>query len=93
MSCFFRSCVDAELLKYVEDAYPRGSCSVYCTRAKDSQEGDREFELTVVISNSNYSPKNYRFGALTMIFGQEASFVFWTAVVISWSINKYSFRL
>ncbi|CAM6083538.1 unnamed protein product [Calypogeia fissa] len=58
----YRSSVDAELLKYVEDAYPRGSCSVYCTRGKDFQEGHGNIQLTVVISNSSFSPKNYRGG-------------------------------
>lgn len=58
----YRFAVDAQLLKYVEEAYPGGSCSVYCTRGKHPRVGGGEFELTVVISNSSYSPKNYRGG-------------------------------
>ncbi|KAL2651232.1 hypothetical protein R1flu_019360 [Riccia fluitans] len=58
----YRSSVDAELLKYVEEAYPRGSCSVYCTRGKDNFANDGGFELTVVISTSSFSPQNFRGG-------------------------------
>ncbi|KAL3700417.1 hypothetical protein R1sor_018439 [Riccia sorocarpa] len=58
----YRSSVDTELLKYVEEAYPRGSCSVYCTSGKDYFANDGEFELTAVISTASFSPKNFRGG-------------------------------
>ncbi|OAE33651.1 hypothetical protein AXG93_4689s1380 [Marchantia polymorpha subsp. ruderalis] len=58
----YRASVDAEVLKYVEEAYPRGSCSVYCTNGKNNHGDGGEFELTVVISTSSFSPKNFRGG-------------------------------
>ncbi|XP_073385241.1 F-actin-capping protein subunit alpha [Physcomitrium patens] len=58
----FRFSVDVALMKYVEEAFQGGECSVYCTKGKDLEKSRGEFELTVVISNSSYSPKNFRGG-------------------------------
>ncbi|KAG0561511.1 hypothetical protein KC19_9G070000 [Ceratodon purpureus] len=58
----FRFSVDAALMKYVDDAFQGGECSVYCTKGKDVEKSGGEFELTVVICNSSYSPKNFRGG-------------------------------
>lgn len=58
----FRSSVDTALMKYVDDAFRGGECSVYCTNGKDIEKPGSEIELTVVITNSNFSPKNFRGG-------------------------------
>lgn len=58
----YRISVDAELLKYVEEAYPGGGCAVYCTCGKDLDKQGGEIQLTAVIVNSSFSPKNFRYG-------------------------------
>lgn len=55
----FRGCLDAELCKYVSEAYPKGTCSVYCTKGKDVEGPGADFEFTVVISASKLSPQNF----------------------------------
>ncbi|KAG6548633.1 hypothetical protein Mapa_009787 [Marchantia paleacea] len=67
----YRASVDAEVLKYVEEAYPRGSCSVYCTSGKNNHGDGGEFQLTVVISTSSFSPKNFRGGRWRSIWTVE----------------------
>ncbi|XP_073392615.1 F-actin-capping protein subunit alpha isoform X2 [Physcomitrium patens] len=65
----FRFCVDVALLKYVDEAFQGGECSVYCTKGKDLEKSGGEFEVTVVISNSSYSPKNFRGGCWQSVWG------------------------
>uniref|UniRef100_A0A7N0TFV2 F-actin-capping protein subunit alpha n=1 Tax=Kalanchoe fedtschenkoi TaxID=63787 RepID=A0A7N0TFV2_KALFE len=55
----FRCALDGEMLKYVEEAYPKGFCSVYCTDGKDVEEPGSDFELVAVISASRLSPQNF----------------------------------
>ncbi len=55
-----RISVDAELLKYVEEAYPGGECAVYCTCGKNVDKHEGEIELAAVISNASFSSKNFR---------------------------------
>lgn len=55
----YRNVLDVELSKYVEEAYPKGQCSVYCTAGKDVEEEGSNFELTAVISVAKYSPQNF----------------------------------
>ncbi|KAK6911596.1 F-actin-capping protein subunit alpha [Dillenia turbinata] len=55
----FRCALDAEVLKYVGEAYPKGVCSVYCTSGKDVEEPGSDFELVVVISATRLSPQNF----------------------------------
>lgn len=55
----FRGALDAELLKYVGDAYPKGNCSVYCIDGKDIQGPGANFEFVIVISASRHSPQNF----------------------------------
>jgi capping protein alpha len=57
---FSASCaLDAELLKYVAEAYPKGICSVYCVDGKDVEGPGSNFELVVVISAAKNSPQNF----------------------------------
>ena len=56
-----RFSVDVALMKYVEVAFHGGECSVYCTKGKDVEKSGGEFELTIIICNSSYSPKNFRY--------------------------------
>lgn len=51
--------MDAEIMKYVSEAYPKGICSVYCTKGKDVEEPGSDFELVVVISAARHSPQNF----------------------------------
>ncbi|CAN1355909.1 F-actin-capping protein subunit alpha [Linum perenne] len=56
----FGSCaLDGEMLKYVEEAYPKGVCSVFCVDGKDAEGPGCNFELVVVISAARLSPKNF----------------------------------
>ncbi|KAK1292933.1 F-actin-capping protein subunit alpha [Acorus calamus] len=55
----FRVALDDELCKYVDESYPKGSCSVYCTVGKDVKGPGADFELVVVISAARHSPQNY----------------------------------
>lgn len=48
MNYLNRFSVDAALMRYVEDAFQGGECSVYCTKGKDVEKSGGEFELTVV---------------------------------------------
>lgn len=60
-STFFcvRCALDAEILKYVDEAYPKGICSVYCGNGKDVEGPGSDFELVVVISAARHSPQNF----------------------------------
>lgn len=55
----FRSALDVEILKYVGEAYPKGVCSVYCTKGKEVEGPGFNFELVVVISACRLSPQNF----------------------------------
>lgn len=47
------------MLKYVGEAYPKGSCSVYCINGKDVEGPGSDFELVAVISAARLSPQNF----------------------------------
>lgn len=51
--------MDAEILKYVSEAYPKGVCSVYCINGKDAEGPGCDFEFAVVISAARHSPQNF----------------------------------
>ncbi|EXB25598.1 F-actin-capping protein subunit alpha [Morus notabilis] len=55
----FRYALDAEILKYIAEAYPKGVCSIYCGSGKDVEGPGSDFELVVVISASRHSPQNF----------------------------------
>ncbi|KAM7279508.1 hypothetical protein ACFE04_006642 [Oxalis oulophora] len=48
----FRCALDAEILKYVGEAYPKGVCSVYCVKGKDVDGPGSDFELVVFLDES-----------------------------------------
>lgn len=54
-----RSALDVEILKYAGEAYPKGVCSVYCTKGKEVEGAGFNFELVVVISACRLSPQNF----------------------------------
>lgn len=56
---FGRYALDAEILKYIGEAYPKGVCSVYCGNGKDVEGPGADFELVVVICASRHSPQNF----------------------------------
>ncbi|CAJ1960802.1 unnamed protein product [Sphenostylis stenocarpa] len=64
----FRCNLDAEILKYVEEAYPKGVCSVYCINGKDVEGPGSDFELAVVISAARHSPQNFCNGSWCSIW-------------------------
>ncbi|KAF3785013.1 F-actin-capping protein subunit alpha [Nymphaea thermarum] len=64
----FRSALDAELIKYVTDACPKGVCSVYCTSGKDVEGEGSDFDLVAVISSSRFSPQNFCNGSWRSIW-------------------------
>ncbi|KAJ1417140.1 F-actin-capping protein subunit alpha [Sesbania bispinosa] len=67
----FRCSLDAEILKYVEEAYPKGVCSVYCVNGKDVEGPGSDFELAVVISAARHSPQNFCNGSWCSIWNIE----------------------
>ncbi|XP_039039370.1 F-actin-capping protein subunit alpha-like isoform X1 [Hibiscus syriacus] len=64
----YRYALEAELLKYVAEAYPKGSCSVYCTNGKDVEGPGSDFELVAVISSTRNSPNNFCNGSWRTIW-------------------------
>ena len=62
----FRCALDAEILKYVGEAYPKGVCSVYCGNGKDVEGPGFDFELVVVISAARHSPQNFWYVKLVL---------------------------
>ncbi|KAJ7542742.1 hypothetical protein O6H91_09G009600 [Diphasiastrum complanatum] len=60
---FNRASIDNELVKYVEEAFPKGNCAVYCTCGKDVESGGDEFELKAVISATKFSAQNFYSGS------------------------------
>ncbi|KAK4801989.1 hypothetical protein SAY86_000192 [Trapa natans] len=67
----FRCSLDAEILKYVGEAYPKGICSVYCSKGKDVEGPGTEFELVVVISAARNSPQNFCNGSWRSVWNVE----------------------
>lgn len=67
----FRSALDVEILKYVGEAYPKGVCSVYCTKGKEVEGPGFNFELVVVISACRLSPQNFCNGSWRSVWNIE----------------------
>lgn len=67
----FRCALEAEILKYIAEAYPKGVCSVYCINGKDVEEPGSNFELVVVISAARHSPQNFCNGSWRSIWNIE----------------------
>ncbi|KAA8536837.1 hypothetical protein F0562_029315 [Nyssa sinensis] len=67
----YRCALDAEITKYVGEAYPKGVCSVYCISGKDVEEPGSDFELVVVISAARHSPQNFCNGSWRSIWNIE----------------------
>ncbi|XP_048139750.1 F-actin-capping protein subunit alpha isoform X2 [Rhodamnia argentea] len=67
----FRCALDAEVLKYVGEAYPKGVCSVYCTKGKDLEGPGSDFELAVVIQAARNSPQNFCTGSWRSVWNIE----------------------
>ncbi|GFZ07081.1 subunits of heterodimeric actin filament capping protein Capz superfamily [Actinidia rufa] len=66
-----RCALDAEIMKYVNEAYPKGICSVCCVRGKDVEEPGPDFELVVVISAARHSPQNFCNGSWRSVWNIE----------------------
>lgn len=64
----FRCALDAEISKYVSEAYPKGVCAVYCVKGKDVEEPGSDFEFVVVISAARLSPNNFCNGSWRSIW-------------------------
>ncbi|KAL2941038.1 F-actin-capping protein subunit alpha [Bienertia sinuspersici] len=64
----FRCALDAEIMKYVSEAYPKGICAVYCVKGKDVEEPGSDFEFVMVISAARLSPQNYCNGSWRSIW-------------------------
>lgn len=56
---YVRGTLDAELVKYIAETYPKGICSVYCINGKDTEGLGADFEFVVVISAARHSPQNF----------------------------------
>ncbi|MBA0591307.1 hypothetical protein Gorai_019985, partial [Gossypium raimondii] len=67
----YRCALEAEILKYVAEAYPKGSSSVYCTNGKDVEEPGSDFDLVVVIAAARLSPQNFCNGSWRTIWNIE----------------------
>ncbi|PIA44419.1 hypothetical protein AQUCO_01700188v1 [Aquilegia coerulea] len=67
----FRCALDAEIIKYVAEAYPKGICSVYCINGKDVEGPGSDFELAVLISAARHSPQNFCNGSWRSIWNVE----------------------
>ncbi|KAI3448573.1 hypothetical protein Pfo_005238 [Paulownia fortunei] len=71
-SAWLEACaLDAEIIKYISEAYPKGVCSVYCANGKDVEEPGSDFELVVVISAARHSPQNFCNGSWRSIWNME----------------------
>ncbi|KAK1370708.1 F-actin-capping protein subunit alpha [Heracleum sosnowskyi] len=64
----YRCAVEAELSRYVGEAYPKGVCSVFCTSGKDVEDAGSDFTLVVVISAARHSPQNFCNGSWRSIW-------------------------
>uniref|UniRef100_A0A803KP06 F-actin-capping protein subunit alpha n=1 Tax=Chenopodium quinoa TaxID=63459 RepID=A0A803KP06_CHEQI len=67
----FRCALDAEVMKYASEAYPKGFSAVYCVKGKDVEEPGSDFELVVVISAARLSPNNFCNGSWRSIWNVE----------------------
>ncbi|KAJ8752507.1 hypothetical protein K2173_004795 [Erythroxylum novogranatense] len=67
----YRWALDSELLKYVDEAYAKGVCSVYCVSGKDVEGPGSDFALVVVISAVRNSPQNFCNGSWRSIWNIE----------------------
>ncbi|GMH13144.1 hypothetical protein Nepgr_014985 [Nepenthes gracilis] len=67
----FRFALDAEVMKYVNDTYPKGVCSVYCANGKDVEGPGFDFEVVVVISAARNSPQNFCNGSWRSVWNIE----------------------
>ncbi|KAK9673133.1 hypothetical protein RND81_12G148600 [Saponaria officinalis] len=67
----YRCALDAEIMKYVSEAYPKGVCAVYCVTGKDVEEPGSNFELAVVICAARLSPQNFCNGSWRSIWNVE----------------------
>ncbi|KAF3454530.1 hypothetical protein FNV43_RR04978 [Rhamnella rubrinervis] len=67
----FRCALDAEILKYIGEAYPKGVCSVYCGYGKDVEGPGADFVLVVVISATRHSPQNFCNGSWLSVWNIE----------------------
>ncbi|KAL5566371.1 hypothetical protein UlMin_029535 [Ulmus minor] len=67
----FRCTLDAEILKYIGEAYPKGVCSVYCGKGKEVEDPGSDFELVVVISAARHSPQNFCNGSWRSVWNIE----------------------
>ncbi|XP_071691525.1 F-actin-capping protein subunit alpha-like isoform X1 [Rutidosis leptorrhynchoides] len=67
----YRCALDAEISKYVGEAYSKGVFSVYCTNGKEVEEPGLDFELVVVITATRHSPKNFCNGSWVSIWNIE----------------------
>lgn len=57
-ACSCSGALDVELCKYVGEAYPKRTYSVYCTKGKYLEGPGADFEFTIVISASRVGPQN-----------------------------------
>ncbi|EPS62265.1 hypothetical protein M569_12526, partial [Genlisea aurea] len=75
----YRGALDAEVMKYVGEAYPSGFSSVYCINGKDVEEIGSDFELAVAISAVKTRPQNFCTGSWqsswTMLFKDDLQIV------------------
>ncbi|KAL8553940.1 hypothetical protein ACS0TY_002265 [Phlomoides rotata] len=67
----YRCALDAETIKYVSEAYPKGVCSVYCVNGKHVEEPGSDFELVVVITAARLSPQNFCNGSWRSVWNLE----------------------
>ncbi|KAJ3683715.1 hypothetical protein LUZ60_013942 [Juncus effusus] len=67
----FRSTLEAELYKYVSEAYTKGTCAVYCINGKDNEGPGNDFNFVAVISASKMSPQNFCNGSWRSIWNIE----------------------
>ncbi|GAB4855593.1 hypothetical protein Ancab_024214 [Ancistrocladus abbreviatus] len=67
----FRCALDAEIMKYISEAYPKGLCSVYCVNGKDVDGPGADFEFVVVISAARHSPQNFCNGSWRSVWNIE----------------------
>ncbi|KAJ4845122.1 hypothetical protein Tsubulata_038388 [Turnera subulata] len=67
----FRCALDAEIARYVGEAYPKGVCSVFCVKGKDAELPGSDFEFVVVISAAKISPQNFCNGSWRSVWNIE----------------------
>ncbi|CAH2055002.1 unnamed protein product [Thlaspi arvense] len=55
----YRYALDAEIQRYVSEAYPKGVSAVNCVKGKDAEGPGTDFELVVIITATKLSPQNF----------------------------------